>query len=233
MKRQWLAWCARVDALTLRERVLVFAAAAAVIVSAAWFGVLGPLAARHAALRAQIGQLNDNLAGVDDEIRHKLEAWQADPDADTRAKLAAVRDDTARLTESLRAMQKGLVPPERMAAVLGTILRANGRLELASMKTLPVAPLAELAGAGAGADGKGKDGKAPPAAGPAGPLFRHGVQVAVRGNYLDLVNYMTALESMPTQLFWGRAQLDVEQYPTSRLTLTLYTLSLDPKWMKL
>jgi MSHA biogenesis protein MshJ len=38
---------------------------------------------------------------------------------------------------------------------------------------------------------------------------------------------------MPTQLFWGRAQLDVEDYPVSRLTLTLYTLSLDAKWMTL
>jgi MSHA biogenesis protein MshJ len=38
---------------------------------------------------------------------------------------------------------------------------------------------------------------------------------------------------MPTQLFWGRAELAVEQYPHSRLTLTLYTLSLDRKWIKL
>lgn len=232
MKRQWLAWCARVDALTLRERVLVFACAAAVIVFAAWFAVLGPLAARHAALGAQIGQLQNNLAGVDDEIRQKLEAWQADPDADTRARMAAVKADTARLTDSLRAMQKGLVPPERMAIVLDTILRANGRLQLASMKTLPVAPLAGLAAA-ANPGPPAAERKAPDAASPAGPLYRHGVEVAVRGNYLDLVNYMTALEAMPTQLFWGKAQLDVEQYPTSRLTLTLYTLSLDSKWIKL
>jgi MSHA biogenesis protein MshJ len=55
----------------------------------------------------------------------------------------------------------------------------------------------------------------------------------VRGSYLDMVDYMTALESLPTQLFWGKAQLEVEDYPSVRLTLTLYTLSLDEKWMKL
>jgi MSHA biogenesis protein MshJ len=76
---------------------------------------------------------------------------------------------------------------------------------------------------------------APAAVAAAAPplLYRHGVEVTVRGNYLDMVNYMDALESMPTQLFWGRAQLEVEEYPSSRLTLTLYTLSLDQKWMKL
>jgi MSHA biogenesis protein MshJ len=44
---------------------------------------------------------------------------------------------------------------------------------------------------------------------------------------------MAALESMPTQLFWGRAQLEAETWPASRLTLHLHTLSLDAKWMKL
>jgi MSHA biogenesis protein MshJ len=48
-----------------------------------------------------------------------------------------------------------------------------------------------------------------------------------------MVDYMHALETLPTQLFWGKAQLDAEEYPNVRLTLTLYTLSLDPKWMKL
>jgi MSHA biogenesis protein MshJ len=68
---------------------------------------------------------------------------------------------------------------------------------------------------------------------PADLLYRHGVEVTVRGNYLDMVDYMSALEAMPTRLFWGQAQLDVEEYPASRMTLTLYTLSLDRNWMKL
>jgi MSHA biogenesis protein MshJ len=48
-----------------------------------------------------------------------------------------------------------------------------------------------------------------------------------------MVDYMQVLETLPTQLFWGKAQLDAEAYPNVRLTLTLYTLSLDSKWMKL
>ena len=64
-------------------------------------------------------------------------------------------------------------------------------------------------------------------------LYRHGVEVTVRGNYLDMVDYMSALDAMPTRMFWGRAQLDVETYPAARLTLTLHTLSLDRQWMKL
>jgi MSHA biogenesis protein MshJ len=231
MKQRWQQWCAKVDALGQRERVVAFAGVAAVIVFAAWCFVLGPMFGKYEALRAQIAQAHNNLAGVDAEITQKLVAAQQDPDQANHDRLEQVQADTARLADSLRAMQKGLVPPDRMAPLLGTILRANGRLQLASMKTLPVAPVSDLAAAVA-PEPAAKDAR--PAAGAGGALlYRHGVQVAVRGNYLDMLSYMSALEAMPTQLFWGRADLEVEQYPTSRLTLTLYTLSLDPTWMKL
>jgi MSHA biogenesis protein MshJ len=89
------------------------------------------------------------------------------------------------------------------------------------MRTLPVEPLLN------------KTEKTDAAAKPAALLYRHGVEVVVRGNYLDMITTMAALEAMPTQLFWSGAQLEAETWPSSRLTLTLHTLSLDEKWMKL
>ncbi|MBQ5964133.1 type II secretion system protein M [Massilia sp. ZL223] len=231
MKQRVTELGARIDALTLRERGLLFAAAAAVIVFVGHTMVLGPIYRAQDLLRDQISQQRNNMIGLDGEITAKVQAYQVDPDAPARARLQAVQEETAALGDSLLAMEHGLVPPERMAPLLDTILRANGRLKLVSMRTLP----AEGVGAPAGAD-KTAPAAAPArdaAAKPADLLYRHGVEVTVRGNYLDMVDYMSALEAMPTRLFWGRAQLDVEEYPASRLTLTLYTLSLDRKWMKL
>lgn len=229
MKQRLLALMARVDALTLRERGLLFAAVAAVIVFIGHTAVLGPVYREHAALRTQIKQQQNNLMGLDGEITAKVLAYQVDPDAPAREKLEAIKQETGALGDSLLAMEHGLVPPERMAPLVDTILRANARLKLVSMRTLPVESMTAL-----GAEPQAAP--APTAAGAAPVtelLYRHGVEVTVRGNYLDMVDYMSALEAMPTRLFWGRAQLDVEAYPASRLTLTLYTLSLDRKWMKL
>ncbi|ELX08229.1 hypothetical protein Jab_2c02750 [Janthinobacterium sp. HH01] len=75
--------------------------------------------------------------------------------------------------------------------------------------------------------------KPQPAAAPAPLLYRHGVQLVLQGSYLEMIDYLEALEALPTQLFWGAAALDAEQYPQARLTLTLYTLSLDQKWIAL
>ena len=234
IKQRWQALAARIDALSQRERVMVFVAVLAVLALAAQFIVLGPLQRKQDALRTQLAQQKTAIAATNAEIVRKLEQARQDPDAPLRARLQAVRGETERLSADLRAMQRGLVPPERIAPLLEAILRANGRLKLVAVRTLPVDPLSSIVDAGE----KAKGLAAAPALVPAavkGPelLFRHGVELTARGSYLDMVDYMAALEALPTQLFWGRAQLDVEEYPSVRLTLTLYTLSLDEKWMKL
>jgi len=233
MKRRWLQFTARVEALQPRERIMAFGAAVVVLVFLANSLVFAPLSRKEAALRSTLAQQAGAIEGIDADIASKARAYAVDPNESLRKRLAAVRAETERTSADLRTMQKGLVPPERIAPLLESILRANGRLKLVSLKTLPVTTLNDAAPQPAA--------PAPPAAAAATPpvvkapdlLYRHGVELTVRGSYLDMVDYMHALETLPTQLFWGKAQLDAEEYPNVRLTLTLYTLSLDPKWMKL
>lgn len=222
MKERILQLRARIDALSLRERGLVCLATCAVLAFVGHALVLAPMEATQEALRGQIVQQRTEIAAIDEAIAGRVQAFQLDPDAAARTRLNALRQEMGQLGDQLLAIEHGLVPPERMGPLIDGILRANGRLKLVSMRTLPVEPLA----------GPGTPAPAPaPAAAPL--LYRHGIEVTVRGNYLDMIDYMSALDAMPTRMFWGRAQLDVEDYPAARLTLTLHTLSLDRQWMKL
>ena len=158
----------------------------------------------------------------------------------------------------MRANETGLIAPQQIAPLLETMLRSNGRLRLIGLATLPVRPVNESIDAAPPVPAAATAAPKPPQAAqmlasvlnpqeqlgpkanaaPAEPepiplLYRHGVELTVRGNYLDMVNYMEALESMPARLIWGKANLVVEEYPNARLTLTMYTLSLDKKWMRL
>ncbi|MGZ8293083.1 MAG: hypothetical protein ACXW2U_05670 [Telluria sp.] len=233
MKARLMVLAARIDALSLRERAMVFAAAAAAIVFVAYSVMLGPLFERQKALRTQIDQARNNIGGIDAEITAKVQGFAVDPDAPNRALLARVNGDIAALGAELRAMEQGMVAPERVAALLESILAANGKLSLVSMRTLPVSPVTETSYNPAAATAAAATPGAEPAPAPVTLLYRHGVEITLRGNYLDMVGYMNALEAMPTRMLWGSAVLDVEEYPNSRLTLTLYTMSLDRKWMKL
>jgi MSHA biogenesis protein MshJ len=232
--QQWIKLSTKLDAMTLRERAMVFVAVVAAILFLIYTVSAEPLLLKQSALRTQIRQQQNQIAGIDLEIIAKAQGFKADPDAATREQLGAVRHEIDTTGDGLMAVQKGLVAPDKIAPVLEHLLRGNGKLKLVSMKTLPVTGLNEAAQSAAVAPGA----TAAPAANPAPPkprelLYRHGVEVVVQGSYLDMVSYMTALETLPVQLFWGKARLDAGQYPNSRLTLTLYTLSLDQKWMKL
>lgn len=261
MKQRLIALRARLDALKVRERVLVFGAVLALFIFVVDSLVLTPLQAREAALRTQLLNQRNEIAAIDTEIAAQVERASIDPDKDARAHLAALQADSTALSQSLREIQTGLVEPERMAPLIESLLKANGRLQLVSLKTLPAtvmnstpppsaapAPPAVVPGISPGLAALVQGAPAPAAPAPAtaapGPaqnpvaqalalLYRHGVEVTVRGNYLDMVDYLVTLEAMPDRLYWGRAALTVEQYPNSRLTLTVYTLSLDQKWMKL
>ncbi|NYE60454.1 MSHA biogenesis protein MshJ [Duganella sp. 1224] len=240
--QQWIKLSTRLDAMTLRERSMVFSAVVAAILFLIYTVSAEPLLNKQKALRLQIKQQQNQIAGIDMEIVAKAQGFKVDPDAGIREQLAKVRNQIDATSTSLMAVQKGLVAPDKIAPLLEHLLRGNGKLKLISMKTLPVTGLNEAAKPAAAAPAQTPAPAAAAAAAPAGQpaaakphelLYRHGVEIVVQGGYVDMVNYMAALEALPVQLFWGKASLDAQQYPNSRLTLTLYTLSLDQKWMKL
>ena len=128
-----------------------------------------------------------------------------------------------------------------MADLLRQVLDKNGRLQLVELKTLPVSLLIEkpqadgiaaqptAANAPDGPLRQAQDGQKQPDS--QKQIFKHGVSITVRGGYLDLLRYVTALEKMPAQMFWGEVNLSVEKYPDAVFTLTVYTLSLDKTWL--
>src|SRR5690606_35904892 len=125
----------------------------------------------------------------------------------------------------LRDMQRGLVAPERMVRLLEGMLAGNSRVRLVSLKTLPVTSLVEPVKQVA------DDGSGSVAVEQRQLVYKAGLELTVEGSYPDLVEYQARLEKLPWQMFWARSQLDASRYPEVRLTLTLYTLSLDKAWL--
>lgn len=235
MKQWWEKISVRIDALSLRERVMVFAALVAVLLFIIYNAALEPVFVRQQTLRLQLSQQRHQLEANDSEITAVVAAFTADPDAEARKQLASLNTQRLELRDSLMSVKNGLVAPEKMVGLLEQMLRANGKLKLISLRTLPTEGLSEkstkpAAAANAGAAGAVADKTAPK---PRELLYRHGVEVTVQGSYLDMVEYMAALEKLQSQLFWGQARLDALAYPNVTLTLKLYTLSPDEKWMKL
>jgi len=213
-----------VDALTLRERVILFAGTLLVLILLGKLFLFDPQYARQKKLRDQISADTTKSALLYAQIEQQLQRHGSDADAVKRGMLAGLQAQSSALRGELSDINTMLVKPDDMAALLGDILMRNKRLRLVSLATLPSGNLL------AGATG---DGKSPVVAVEAGDIYKHGVEIVVQGNYLDMVTYMTALEAMPSRLFWAKAVMHVDTYPDATLSLTLFTLSLDKKWLSL
>jgi len=236
MKQSWQKFSIRIDAMSLRERVLIFLMAAVVLVVLVNALLLDPQFARQKQLSQKITAGQAQIAAIQNDIQQKVRAQAGDPDAALRQQLAQLQQQSGQLRGALEDTRKALVAPEKMPALLQAILRRDGRLQLVSLTTLPVADLAEHARAdtksgspapinSAAAASEGTSG--------IGSIYRHGVEITIAGTYPDMVRYMEQLEAMPWQLYWGKAKLQTDAWPQARLTLTLFTLSLDKKWINL
>lgn len=224
IKRYWELAQAKVDELSLRERSMIFAAAAFVVISLLNTVLLDPLLTKQKGLASQVVQQQEKMKELQAQLQALMQAKRDDEHSPLRVHLAQLKGQLREHDRYLQSRRDRLVEPGKMAALLEQVLNRNGKLQLVGLKTLPVSLLVEKT--------QSKDGGAQ-AAGNASQkqIFKHGVQISVRGNYLDFLNYLAALEKLPTQMFWGEVSLEVEQYPDALFTVTLYTLSMEKTWL--
>jgi MSHA biogenesis protein MshJ len=227
IREYWEKLSKKVDGLSLRERTLIFAAVAFILVSLVNVLFLDPLLTKQKVLSSQLVQQQEKMKAVRAQLENLLEAKRNDAGSPLRQRLAQLKQQLAEGESYIKGRSDRLVPSDKMADVLEQVLNKNGRLQLVGLQTLPVAP---LMGQGAG-KGNGKGAGQPSAVPGKQEVFKHGVQITVRGNYLDMLKYLEALEHLRVQMFWGRARLNVVHYPVAELTLTVYTLSLDKTWL--
>lgn len=233
MKAHLKAWSAKFDALQQREKVLVAVATVFVIGMGGYSLGVEPVLLRSAALKKQIAQQRTEMLTLRAQI-DGLRAQLKDPDAANKVALVELRERIAASDRALHEYDNKLVPPDRVPQLLQSLFVRHHGLQLVSLQTLaPLPLLAPRPAEGKPTDGKPVDGKAPQAAAPVkgGNIHKHGIEIRMAGNYLDLLAYVTELEQLPQKLLWGRMSLATDAWPRSELTLTVYTLSLDPTWM--
>lgn len=213
MKDLLKEYAERIDSGSLRERVLLFAAAALLLVFLFYVALIKPLRDSQRQLSSTITQNERELRTIQGEVQRLARARDADPDARNRERAAVLRAELTLLDAKIAEEQRRFTPPQRMRDVLEEMLEREKRLRLVDLKTLPVTDMSAT---------QGQAGRR---------VFRHGLELTVAGSYLDLYAYLSALEGLKTQLYWGRAEMSVAEYPVVTLKLTVYTLSFDQAWL--
>lgn len=213
MRDVYKRYAERIDNATLRERVLLFAAAALIVIFVVNATLIQPLRDTQRRLGADIAQKEAELRTIQGGLQRMMQAQRVDPDARNRERIAQLQLEVNSLDASIAEEQRRFTPPQRMRKVLEGMLERGKRLQVLDMKTLPASDLSAT---------QGQSGRR---------VFRHGMEITLAGSYLDLYAYLHGLEALPTQLYWGRAEMSVAEYPVATLKLTVYTLSFDQAWL--
>lgn len=216
MKPQIEALFAKIDALSLRERiflVLSVIACTVALVDAVW---MSPALAANKKMNQLFASQSAELARLREELR--TVATPVDPSKAVRADIAAANQQI----DALNREVEGLLPHAKngpaLEQVLVQFLRKQEGLTLLGVRTL---------GSQVGARAAGTPAQAAGASALPEGLVKSGLELRVTGRYAELVRYVQTLETALPSLRWGSLQLKSEVQPPV-LTLQVYVLGVQP-----
>lgn len=233
MNEYWKKFASVIDERSTRERVLILVTASLVALALLQALLLAPVGAERKRLVRETQNDQAEMGKMAGQVQTLARDKATDPDAAAKTRLAELEARQAALQRQIDAQSAELVPPDRIRAVLDKILANNPRLQLIEMKTLPRVSISVEKEAAAGdKGGQARDSK-PTSADErkAAEIYRHGVEVTMRGSYLDLLAYLKEIESLQVRMFWDKVNLSVTIYPAVTMRLVVYTISLDKAWL--
>lgn len=212
MKLYWQRFAARIDEMALRQRAMLFATVSLVVVVLAHVTLIEPVLIRQKSLIDRGNRDQSQLAAVRSQLESVLKDADTDPKDPGQAALRELEQRIAEVEQTLASRREAFIAPTRLPGLLKDLLGKNRQVTLESLRVVPGTPV-----------------EAPVASGQettaaAAELYRHGVEMTLKGTYFELMQYVTDLEKLPARLLWGPVELQVEKYPQVRLTLQVHTL---------
>jgi len=228
MNELWKTAEQRVTELGQREKILLLLTGLIIIPGILEFFLIQPLRDAGNQWRQQTEAINQSMVSYSTQQNELLVQIEKDPAMDLERRIEGLEKSLGIAQKALLKYTDTLIAPQRMATVLENMLHQKGRLELVSLQNLPVAPLFQ------GQDSGVKDIRDDTAgqkSREAFGLYRHGIQMVFRGNYMTTKDYLTHLEQLPWKFYWQSFNYEVQEYPTALVRLNIYTLSTSNWWM--
>jgi MSHA biogenesis protein MshJ len=221
----------RIDALSIRERGIIFGGILAILFVVAFNMIFAPMRAEQASLEKAITAKFEQTGKLQAEAKRMSEELVQDPNAANRTRIADLKNQLAATEAEVAAVTRGLVSPKDMARMVEQILATNRAVQVVRVENLPSLSLLDPPADPAKPPPAGASPAPPPAPAAGIGLYRHGMRIQVKGNYLDIIRVLRSMEGLPWKVFWGEVSVKTEKYPQSHATVVIYTLNQDRAWI--
>jgi MSHA biogenesis protein MshJ len=218
-------WLQRWQGMAPREQWLTYGVGLALLGMLYLLLVGDPLSAAVARTESSIrlaeGRSAEAAVGLE-ELKARL---AADPNIPYRSALLAASADREALLRQIDEGTAALITPEKMKAVLQSLLQAQQGLSLTGMQSFSEPVRLDEASA---ATSTGATKKELPTV-----LYRHGLVLQLEGGYFDLLQYLQAVHASGWKLNWDSLDYRVGEAGPGRakISLKLFTLSRKAGWV--
>jgi MSHA biogenesis protein MshJ len=204
------------DARSIRERLLIGLTVFA-LTWAVWIASIGGFVLDHRAeVVTNIDQLARDLQLQSDERQRLLRADSTPTHNALQQQQTFLQHAIVVQAEELDELLTRFIPPEEVPLLLEDVLRAHDGLKLLRLSSQPAEPVLFKVNADKPAEIK---------------IYRHPVQLEFEGGYLDVLAYLSELESSDWRLSWRKIEYAVGEYPKAQVLIEVETLSREQQWL--
>lgn len=225
LKQSWDKATTWFNERPIRERVLITVTGLVLLLVVVWELSVTPVLTSNNAMTSRLKNLDQQQASLLEQQNTLTERLSSDPSKALRERLASRQARLDRLDAELAETTGKLIAPRAMVRLLQDMLAAQEKLELVAVQLLSPTPIFDQQ-----TEKNQSEEKADQQA--AGPLlYAHDVELVIRGGYLDVLNYVEALEGMDNRLGWVSLDYEMLDYPDNEIRIRVRTLSLDRAWL--
>ena len=225
LKQSWDKGATWFNDRPIRERILMTATSLVLVLVVVWELAVAPVLTSNNGLTSRLESLEQQQQSLLEQQQTLTKRLSSDPSQELRERLASRQARLDRLDAELADTTGKLIAPRAMVRLLQDMLVAQEELELVAVELLSPTPIFDQQ-----KEQKEKTAEADPQA--VKPLlYAHDVELVIRGGYLDVLNYVDALEGMDDRLGWVSLDYEMLEYPDNEIRIRVRTLSLDRAWL--
>lgn len=207
MQQLWLQLSEKFSALSQREKWLLTICGLVIIGLSLLVWLIEPVLKANQSLSGQVSSSKQNVQRLEADILLATAKLNKDPNQKIDLEYKKLLTESQQLSVQLSEIIETLISPSQMARLLEDVLAGTKGLKLVSLESMKAEPIT------GGADNQTRTG-----------YYLHPVKIELTGSYFSILTYLNTLESLPVKYYWRSFSYTVEEYPTARLILEVYTL---------
>lgn len=217
MNKQMAEYADKINALSMRERLLILSSVVAVLFFLWWHFYAQPLSVKtknlknqNITLEQEIKTLQLTTQAIDQRIKVGVNEAK-------NKQLESLKDELSRVNLLLKQKTLELIEPDEMFQLMQQLIFADSKLKLTGLKRKQVKPAFSV---------EEKDSDQP-------EIYRHVMQVKFEGSYQNVLSYIGRMEDIEWKLIWDSITLKTADYPVIEVEIDISTLSDNEHWVGL